>query len=128
MHKLSGRLIVLAIAFASVQLSSCLCELKWVKTDHKNIPPDSVLGNTGNNLGDFYPSRAVLDGVVTPGRFKPAEERCLITMDGIEHSLVENFEVLTNPNNCTLQWKKAFNGTVPKGSVPAGKDKTGVSN
>jgi hypothetical protein len=103
------------------------CELKWVKTDHKIIPANSIIGNTGNNLGDFYVSRAVQDGVLTPGRFKPTEERCFVTLDGKEYALQDNFEVLTNPNNCTLQWKHAHDGTIPKNAVESGKDRNGVS-
>jgi len=128
MHRSSRGLFVLAIAFASVQLISCVCELTWVKTDHNTIPTGSVLGNTGNKLGDFYSCQAVFDGVLTPGRFKPAEGKCFISMDGKEHSVNDNFEVLTNPNNCTLQWKSGRDGTVFKDSIEAGKDKTGVSN
>jgi hypothetical protein len=121
-------LIALAIAFACIELCSCACEIKWVKTDHKNIPAAAVLANTGNSLGDFYPSRAEYKGALTPGRYKPAEEKCFLTMDGKEESVWDNFEVLTNPNNCILQWKHAREGTIPKNSILAGKDKTGVSN
>ncbi|CAG2108207.1 unnamed protein product [Medioppia subpectinata] len=101
------------------------CELKWIKTDHKNLPPDSVLVIANNPAGDFYVSRAVYNGVLTPGRYKPAEETCFVTMDGHEYGLRENFEVLTNPNKCFLDWKKAHDGTVPKGAVESGKDPQG---
>ena len=111
-----------------IDLCSAVCELKWVKTDHKIIPANSVLGNTGNGLGDFYPSRAVHNGVLTPGRFKPAEERCFITMDGKEFAIATDFEVLTNPNHCILEWKAARDGTLPNGAVEAGVDKQGVSH
>jgi hypothetical protein len=121
-------IFVLIFTSTCFKVDSADCELKWVKTDHKNIPPDSVLANHGNGLGDFYPSRAVWDGVLTPGRFKPAEERCFVSLDGKEHAVQENFEVLTNPNKCTLEWKHVQEGTVPKGAVLSGEDRQGVSH
>ena len=48
-------------------------------------------------------------------------------MDGKEYAVQDNFEVLTNPNKCILEWKSARDGTVFKGAVEAGVDKQGVS-
>jgi len=75
--------------------------------------------------GEFYVSRAVYNGVMTPGRYKPAEERCFVTMDGKEYALADNFEVLTNPNKCFVDFIKARDGTLPKGAIEAGDDPKG---
>ena len=120
-------LVNFLVLFLWLDLCLSICELKWVKTDHRNVPAKSVLGNTGNVLGDFYPARATVDGVLTPGRFKPAEEKAFITIDGKEHTFQDNFEVLTNPNNCILEWKAARDGTLIEGAVEGGVDKQGVS-
>jgi hypothetical protein len=124
---LRGVTFLLLLEFVIFQQIYAACELQWVKTDHTKIPPDSVLANTNNSIGDIYPSRAVYDGVLTPGRFNPREASCFITKDGKEFVLKENFEVLTNPNKCGLQWKYVMQGSVPKNAVEGGKDKQGVS-
>ena len=124
---LRGVTFFLLLEFVIFQQIYAVCELKWVKTDHNKIPPHSVLANTNNSIGDIYPSRAVYEGVLTPGRFNAREGSCFITKDGKEYVLHENFEVLTNPNQCGLQWKYVMQGTVTKNAVEGGKDRQGVS-
>ena len=124
---LRGVTFLLLLEFVIFQQIYAVCELKWVKTDHKKVPPDSVLANTNNSMGDMYPSRAVYEGVLTVGRFSSHQGSCFITKDGKEYALHDNFEVLTNPNKCNLQWKLLMQGTVSKDAVEGGKDRQGVS-
>ncbi|XP_054155075.1 putative glucosylceramidase 3 [Oppia nitens] len=118
-------LYILIVSQACTLCWSASCELKWVKTDHHNLPDHSVLVIDKNPAGDFYVARSSVNGVLTPGRFNLKEETFFYTMDGKEYGIKENFEVLTNPNNCHLSWRRAYGGTLPRGSIEVGNDKQG---
>ena len=122
---------LLCLIVSSLAVNQCwsACEVKWVKDiDLNKLPDEAVLVAPDNPAGEFYVARAkVPEGPLTSGCLVFKERQFLYTMDGKEHSLHDNFEVLTNPNGCTLVWRRAFGGTFPKGSIVAGEDKQGVS-
>ena len=128
LHKMK---ILYCVALSSVLVSTCwcACEIKWIRDEHiEQLPNGAFLATPANNpSGEFYVARANVEGALTPGRFNFKERQFFYTMDGKEHGIRENFEVLTNPNNCNLNWRRAFGGTFPKGSIAVGVDKKGVS-
>ena len=121
---------LLSLVLSSLLVSTCLCacEIKWVRDEHiEDLPKHAVLVVANNPVGEFYVARPNVEGALTPGRFNYKERQFFYTMDGKEHGIRANFEVLTNPNRCNLAWRRAFGGTLPKGSIVVGADKQGVS-
>lgn len=125
--QLTMKLILCLFLFNLISSGWCDCEIRWVLNDNIDVlPQDAVLAAADNPAGEFYVARANVEGVVTPGRFNYPERQFFYTMDGKEYSLRADFEVLTNPNGCYLNWRKAFDGTLPRGSLEVGTDKDGV--
>lgn len=91
------------------------CPLKWVYDSQGSYPPYSV-ASTSNE----YVARALYKAgeklFYVPGRFEVSNKKAYIPYDGHEHEYT-SYEVLTNPNNCVLNWVYACCGQVPQNAV-----------
>lgn len=70
----------------------------------------------------LYPCRGYYNGDIRVGKSKPSLKECWFQYGGVERKLTEKFDVLTNPKNANLNWKKGpADGTIPANAIPGGR-------
>lgn len=81
-----------------------------------------VSGGTDINGDTLYPCRGYYNGDIIVGKGNPKAGSCHVGWGGLEHRLTENFEILTNPKNINLNWKKRpDNGSFPSNAIRGGR-------
>lgn len=81
-----------------------------------------VSGGTDINGDTLYPCRGYYNGNIIVGKGSPKAGSCHVGWGGQEHTLTENFEILTNPKNVNINWKKRpHNGFFPSNAIRGGR-------
>lgn len=77
----------------------------------------------GNDGADtLYPCRAYYNGDILVGKGLPKYRCCYVGYNGKEYKITENFEILTNPKNVNINWKKRpADGSFPTNAIPGGR-------
>jgi len=98
------------------------CDLKWVKTEKKNLPSFAVSVWSEFHSDNIYVGKGVYDKKsVYPG-YVVRDSGKLYIADIKKEYTASEYEVLTNPNACELQWIKPTSmSTVPPHAVIGGK-------
>lgn len=65
-----------------------------------------VSGGTDISGSTLYPCRGYYNGDIVVGKGNVKYHSCHVPYNGAEHKLTENFEILTNPKNVNINWKK----------------------
>jgi hypothetical protein len=81
-----------------------------------------VYAGNGINGEGLYPCRAYYNGDIVVGKGDPNARTCHIGYGGIEHEIRDNFEILTNPRNANVQWRRRpDDGSFPGNAIRGGR-------
>lgn len=79
-------------------------------------------GGTDINGDTLYPCRGYYNGDIIIGKGNIKSRSCYVGYNGAEHKLTENFEILTNPKNVNINWKKLpDDGSFPSNAIRGGR-------
>lgn len=81
-----------------------------------------VLGGIDVTGELLYPCRAYHNGDIIVGKSNPRSRTCNVGYGGLEHVIVENFEIITNPKNVNLHWiRRPDDGSFPENAIRGGR-------
>jgi hypothetical protein len=109
------------IGSESEEFNDCSNGLEWREMEYKDsFPSDAIVGGFDVDYQPLYICRAAhRNNLRVPGKASPAI-RCRISYGGKEH-IKNYYQVLCNPNNLKLEWKRLNDPTVlPNNTVKAG--------
>jgi hypothetical protein len=109
------------IGCESEEFKDCTNGLEWREMQYKDsFPNDAIVGGYDVDYEPLYICRAAhRSNPGVPGKASPAIG-CRISFGGREH-IKNNFQVLCNPNNLKLEWKRLNDPTaLPNNAVKVG--------
>lgn len=97
---------------------------EWHYAHDGQVPYNAVEGGNDVNGEPIYVGRAHESGDVIPGKIVPSHGCCYVPYGGREISH-DSYEYLVRPEYGHIEWRRAYDGLIPDGGLPAGHTSEG---